>query len=317
MKEIEPFETGNLHVSDGNRIYWEASGNPRGKPALFLHGGPGSGLKAGYTDYFDPDKFLIISFDQRGCGRSRPLATDPKADLATNNTEALIADIEKLRESLEIDRWLIAGMSWGVSLAIFYAQAQPERVTEMVMGAITTTSRSEVTWITESMRRLYPQRWEKFRNAVDLKPGQRVIDAYYDHITHGSEEVQRKTAEAWCEWEDAHVSMDPNHRPSARFNDPEFRLLLATLVIHYWKNSGFMNEDEVLDRMRRISHIPAVLIHGRLDVSAPLDTAWQLHKRWDASELIIVETEGHGGAQMKEEMSRAVARFQDGSEIRG
>jgi proline iminopeptidase len=170
MKTVKPFKAGYLEVSDGNEIYWETSGNPNGKPALFLHGGPGSGVKSEYRNFFDPEKFLIVSLDQRGCGRSRPLATDPTADLSTNNTKALIADIEELRISLQIEAWLVTGNSWGTTLAIAYAQTHPERVTEMVLGAITTTSTSEVEWITEGMRKVFPIEWDKFRNAVELEP---------------------------------------------------------------------------------------------------------------------------------------------------
>jgi proline iminopeptidase len=311
IETVEPFKAGYLEVSDGNKIYWETSGNPNGKPALFLHGGPGSGIKSEYRNHFNPEKFLIVSLDQRGCGRSRPLATDPTADLSTNNTKELIADIEELRKFLQIEAWLVTGISWGTTLSIAYAQTHSERVTEMVLGAITTTSTSEITWITESIRNIFPIEWEKFRNAVEVKPSQHLIDAYYEHITHPKKEVRKRTAKAWCEWEDVHVSMDPNHKPSARFNDPEFCLLFSTLVIHYWKHSGFMGENEVHDNMDRISHIPSVLIHGRLDVSSPLVTAWQLHKQWEASDLIIEDTEGHGGVKMKKEMDKAVSRFEN------
>ncbi len=311
MKTSEPFRTGYLQTSESNEIYWETCGNPEGKPALFLHGGPGSGIKPVYRSHFNPEKFLIVSLDQRGCGRSRPLATDPTTDLSTNNTKALIADIEELRKSLQIEAWLVLGISWGTTLSIAYAQTHPERVTEMVLAAVTTTSRAEITWITEGIRKIFPIQWEKFRNAVEVKPGQRLIDAYYEHITHLQQEIREKTAKAWCEWEDVHVSMDPNHKPSAHFNDLEFCLLFSTLVIHYWKHSGFMRENEVHENIHRISHIPATLIHGRLDISSPLSTAWELHKKWKASELIVLDNAGHGGVQMKQEMDKAVAKYEN------
>jgi proline iminopeptidase len=306
---IESFATGYLRIGDGNEIYWETSGNPDGKPALHLHGGPGSGMGDGYRRRFAPDKFLIVGFEQRGCGRSRPLVTDPAAlDLSTNTTQALIADIEALREHLGVEKWLLTGLSWGSTLALAYAQAHPERVSEIVLFAVTTTSASEVEWITETVGAVFPREWEAFEAASHRRPGQRVIDAYYDLITDPDPAVREEAARAWCTWEDTHVSLDPKYEPDPRYDDPEFRLVFATLVIHYWKHAGFAPEGGLLAYMDHIAHIPGVLIHGRLDVSGPLVTAWNLHKVWPNSELIVVD-EGHGGDVMIEEMLRAIARF--------
>jgi proline iminopeptidase len=306
---IEPFATGFLPVGDGNEIYWEASGNPDGKPALHLHGGPGSGIMAGYRRRFDPEMFLIVSFEQRGCGRSRPLVVDPAADLSTNTTPALVADIEALRSHLGLDTWLVTGLSWGSTLALAYAQSHPKRVSELILFAVTTTSASEVDWITETIGRVFPREWERFEAAAHRRPGQRLIDAYYDRITHPDPAVREHAARAWCAWEDTHVSLDPKYVPDPRYDDPQFRQVFATLVIHYWKHAGFAGEGGLLARMGRIADIPAVLIHGRLDVSGPLETAWTLHKAWPASELIVVDDEGHGGEAMIEELVRAIARF--------
>jgi proline iminopeptidase len=306
---IEPFATGYLPVSDGNEIYWEASGNPNGKPALHLHGGPGGGMGDGYRRRFAPEKFLIVGFEQRGCGRSRPLVIDPNApDLATNTTQALIADLEALRAQLGVDKWLLTGLSWGSTLALAYAQAYPERVSEIVLFAVTTTSASEVEWITETVGAIFPREWEEFEAASHRKPGQRVIDAYYDLITDPDPAVRREAARTWCTWEDTHISLDPKFVPHEFFADPEYGLVFATLVIHYWKHAGFAAEGGLLAYMDRIAHIPGVLIHGRLDVSGPLVTAWNLHKVWPNSELIVVN-EGHGGDEMIDEMLRAIARF--------
>jgi proline iminopeptidase len=307
---IEPFATGYLPVSDGNEIYWETSGNPKGKPALHVHGGPGGGMGAGYRKRFDSDKFLIVGFEQRGCGRSRPLVTDPDApDLKTNTTQALIADIEALREHLGVDKWLLTGLSWGTTLALAYAQTHPDRVSEIVLFAVTTTSASEVEWITDAMGRVFPEEWEKFEAASQRKPGQRIIDAYYELITDPDPIVRENAGRAWCAWEDTHISLDPKHVPDSRFDDdPQFAQVFATLVIHYWSHSGFEPKGGLLGGMDKIAHIPAVLIHGRLDVSSPLETAWNLHKAWPKSEL-IVRNEGHGGDEMIDELIRAVARF--------
>ncbi|MGH2584880.1 MAG: prolyl aminopeptidase [Dehalococcoidia bacterium] len=306
---IEHFATGLLPVGDGNTIYWEASGNPDGTPALHLHGGPGGGIMTGYRRRFDPEKFLIVSFEQRGCGRSRPLVTDPAADLSTNTTPALIADIEALRTHLGVARWLVTGLSWGSTLALAYAQAHPDRVSEIVLFAVTTTSASEVEWITETMGRLFPREWEQFAAAAQRKPGQRLIDAYYELITHPDPTVREDAARAWCTWEDTHVSLDPRYAHNPRYDDPQFRQVFAALVIHYWRHAGFAGEGGLLAGMERIARIPGVLIHGRLDVSSPLETAWNLHGAWPGSELIVVDDEGHGGEAMIEEMVRAIARF--------
>src|SRR5262245_29906500 len=306
---IDPFTSGHLPVSDGNVLYWEASGNPEGKPALYLHGGPGSGIQTGYRRWFDPKRFLIVSFEQRGCGRSRPLVTDPNApDLMTNTTQALIADIEALREHLGVDKWLLTGLSWGSTLALSYAQAHPERVSEIILFAVTTTSPSQVEWITETVGAIFPREWEEFEAASGRKPGQRVIDAYYELITDPDPAVREEAARAWCAWEDTHISLDPKHVPDPLWADPEYAKVFATLVIHYWKHAGFNGDPGLIADMDRIAHIPGVMIHGMLDVSGPLVTAWNLHKVWPNSEL-IVRDEGHGGDEMMEEMVRGIARF--------
>jgi proline iminopeptidase len=306
---IEPFAAGWLPVGDGNEIYWETSGNPDGKPALHLHGGPGSGIQTGYRRRFDPERFLIVSFEQRGCGRSRPLVTDPTADLSTNTTPALIADIEALREYLGVERWLVSGISWGTTLSLAYAQAHPERVSELILTAVTTTTAAEVDWITEAMGRVFPREWEAFAAAAHPQPGQRLIDAYYDRITDPDPDVRAAAARAWCAWEEVHVSLDPSYVHNPRYDDPQFREVFATLVNHYWKHAAFIPGDGLLAGMERIAQIPGVLIHGRLDVSSPLATAWNLHKAWPRSELIVVGDEGHGGNAMIDALADAVARF--------
>lgn len=306
---IEPFASGYLRVGDGNDLYWEASGSSEGKPALHLHGGPGGGVMTGYRRRFDPDRFLIVSFEQRGCGRSRPLVTDPAADLDSNTTPALVRDIEALRVHFGVERWLVTGLSWGTTLALAYAQAHPDRVSELILAAVTTTSASEVESITEAMGRVFPREWDRFEVAAQRKPGQRLIDAYYDLITHPDPAVRDQAARDWCAWEDTHVSLDPAYLPNPHYDDPQYRQVFAALGIHYWKHAGFAGEGGLLGGMDRIADIPGVLIHGRLDVSSPLETAWRLHKAWPKSELIVVADEGHGGDAMIDELIRAIARF--------
>ena len=306
---IEPFRSEILQLPDGSGLYWEASGNPKGKPALYLHGGPGSGMQTWYRQHFDPERYLIVSFDQRGCGRSRPLVTDPDYDLGSNTTQALLADIEQLREHLGIERWLLTGVSWGTTLALAYAQAYPERVSEIVLAAVTNTSRAEVTWITETIGCFFPEAWAEFERTANRTAGQSLIDAYYRLIRHPDRRTRELAAEAWCKWEDVLVSLDPQAKPSARFADSNFRMLFATLVIHYFANAAFLDGQEILQNMNRIAHLPGVLVHGRFDVSGPLQTAWQLHQCWSKSRLIVVETEGHGGTITWNEFSKAIANF--------
>jgi proline iminopeptidase len=306
---IEPFNSGYLSVGDGNEIFWETSGNPKGQPALFLHGGPGGGIKTGYRRRFDPEKFMVVSFEQRGCGRSRPLATDSLSDLKSNTTQNLISDIEKLRSFFNIEKWLITGGSWGTTLALAYAQAHANRVVGLVLAAVTTTTEFEVSWITESMAELFPNEWDRFKKAVDDMPGTRLIDKYYEAIRHPDQEVRLQVAKAWCEWEDVHPSLDPNYTSNPDFKDPKFCLQFSTLVIHYWKHSAFLKSEQILTQMNLISHIPGILIHGRYDVSSPMRTAWRLHQSWKNSELIIIDDEGHGGPKMMGEMALAISRI--------
>lgn len=309
---IEPFKTGWLRVADGNEIYWEASGNPEGKAALYLHGGPGGGIKTGYRRHFDPERFLIVSFEQRGCGRSRPLVTDPSANLSTNTTQAIILDIEELREHLGVSKWLLTGVSWGTTLALGYAQAHPHRVSEIVLALVTTITKSEVEWATEHMRRIFPREWAEFEASAHRKPGQSLIDAYYQQITHPEREVRGRAARAWCAWEDVHISLAPKSAGNLCTRDADFQMILATLVIHYWKNAGFLSEPGIMANMHRLAHLPGILIHGRLDISSPLETAWALHRSWPNSQLIVIDDEGHGGPRMVEEINRAVAQFTGG-----
>lgn len=302
---IEPFATGHLPVGDGHTMYWEASGNRKGEPALFLHGGPGGGMKTGYRRRFDPSRFLIVGFEQRGCGRSRPRASEAGYDLSHNTTQHLIADIETLRAHLEIEDWLVCGISWGTTLALAYAQAHPERVRRLVLTCVTTTSRREVRWLTEDVGRIFPREWEAFEAASGRTAGQTLIDAYYNLITDPDKREQAATD--WCAWEDVHISLDPASVPIPDFTDPEFRLTFATLVIHYWKHAAFISDLE--EGMDRIANIPGTLIHGRLDVSSPLETAYRLRKLWPASELIVVENEGHGGEEIIARTIEAIARL--------
>lgn len=308
---VEPYRTGTLEV-DNNHLYWEEVGNPSGTPAVYLHGGPGSGCTPGARRNFDPDAYRAVFFDQRGCGLSRPLASDPDADLSTNTTDYLVADIERLREYLGIERWVVVGVSWGVTLGLVYAERHPERVTAMVLGAVTSGSRRETEWITRDMGRVFPREWERFAAAVpDAERSGDLSAAYARLLADPDSQVRGLAALEWCRWEDVHVSLMPEWEPSPRFEDPQFRLIFARLVTHYWSHGCFLTDGEVLAGMHRLVNIPAVLIHGRWDISGPLDTAWALHRALPGSQLIVVNNAGHGGTGFPEAMTAALDGFHD------
>lgn len=307
---IEPYESGTLDVGDGHRVYWECCGNPKGKPAVFLHGGPGSGCSSGQRRLFDPGEFRAVLFDQRGSGRSRPLASDPDADLSANTTAHLIADIELIREYLGVENWTVVGMSWGSTLGLAYAQAHPRRVNAMVLAMVTTTSRREVQWLTHDVGRIFPREWHRFASAVPASMRHlRLVDAYAALLFDPDGAVREQAARAWCTWEDAHVSLAPGHKPHRNFEDPEFRLRFARLVTHYWRHEAFLAEDQLLRNASILNGIPGSLIHGRCDVSSPLDTAWQLSARWTTSRLDIIDDAGHGGTQLIAATVSAIGRF--------
>ena len=306
----EPFDHGLLDVG-ADVIYWETSGNPDGKPVVYLHGGPGSGLGSGsYRGWLDPEHHLVVGLDQRGCGRSRPLAIHALDRLGHNTTPALIGDLEALRGHLGIERWLVAGVSWGTTLALAYAQAHPDRVTELVLMAVTTTSRAEVDWLTETMGNVFPEAWTEFDAASGRAPGERIVEAYARRLARGDPEDRERAAAAWDAWENTHIRLDPHWRPGPLHADPQARATFATLVTHYWAHDAFLTGgEEILQRVDRLAGIPAVLVHGRHDISGPVVTAWRLHARWPASRLVVVESEGHGGPLLVHQMALAVRRF--------
>jgi proline iminopeptidase len=308
--EIEPYQFGFLDVGDGHTVYWEASGNPDGRAAVYLHGGPGSGSSPGARRYVDPETWRIVCFDQRGAGRSRPLASDPDADLSTNTTRHLIADIERLRQHLGIDRWTVFGVSWGATLAQAYAHAHPDRVDAIVLALVTTTSHREVRWVTEEMGRVFPREWDRFAGFVPERlRGMPLVDAYAELLFDPDPEIVERTAIEWCRWEDTHVSLAPDFQPNERYEDPEFRLRFARLVTHYWRHAAFLEEDQLLRDAAKLNGIPGVLIHGRYDVSSPLEIPWRLSQRWETSRLHVLGDMGHGGGSFAAAVTGAFAEL--------
>jgi len=308
--DVEPYESGLLEVTDGHRLYWETVGNPLGTLALYLHGGPGSGCSTGARRRFDPRLYRAVLFDQRGCGRSTPSAAEPDADLSTNTTDHLVDDIERLREHLGIDQWVVFGGSWGVTLGLVYAQRHRRRVLAMVLAAVTSGSRRETDWITRDMGRVFPREWEELIALVPRAERDGDLCAAYARLLADPDPVVRaEAALRWCNWEDTHVSLMPGWEPSARYADPTFRMTFARLVTHYWSNGCFLADGEVLDNMHKLANIPAVLIHGRYDVSGPLDTAWRVHQAWPGSRLVVLDDAGHGGGSFERETNAALDSF--------
>ncbi|MGW6918966.1 prolyl aminopeptidase [Kitasatospora sp. NPDC054939] len=308
----EPYAQGLLDVGDGNRIHWSAAGDPDGKPALVVHGGPGSGHHPRSRRYFDPERFRVVLFDQRGCGLSTPHAADPATSLAHNTTAHLVADMERLREHLGVDRWLLYGGSWGSTLILAYAEAHPERVSEVVLCGVTTTRPEETDWLYRGVGRLLPGAWEAFRDA--LPPADRDGDlvAAYDRLLNGPDERARLAAvRAWSTWEDAVIAHESLGHPTAYTDRPADALVAFTrITAHYFARDAFLADGQLLRDAHRLAGIPGALIHGRLDLGSPLATAWELAKAWPDAELTVVQDSGHTGSPaMRDAVLAAVERF--------
>ncbi|GAA4676842.1 alpha/beta fold hydrolase [Gordonia humi] len=297
---------------DDQRLYVEECGAPHGVPALFLHGGPGGTLGTGaYRERFPLERVRLVSFEQRGCGRSVPHASDPATSLETNTSQALIGDIEAVRTHLGIDRWIVNGISWGSSLALAYAQACPERVSGLVLVAVTAGSRHEIDWITEGVSRIFPEAWDRFAShaeaaGVGYRRGRdRLVNAYARLLDSPDDHVRDAASREWARWEDTHISIGTGGlRRDPRWDDDRFRLAFTRLAAHYWSHDCFFSPP-LLERMDRVAGIRGYLIHGRRDVSGPAETAWRLHRAWPGSTLIVDEADGHGGRSLGEHWAAA------------
>ncbi|TDB78065.1 prolyl aminopeptidase [Micromonospora sp. KC723] len=306
---IEPYDHGMLDVGDGHRVYWEACGNPAGKPALVVHGGPGSGCGAGVRRLFDPARYRVILFDQRSCGRSTPHAADPATDLRHNTTHRLVADMEVLRAHLGVQRWLLHGGSWGSTLILAYAERHPERVSEIVIAAVTSTRRSEIDWLYRGVGRFFPQQWERFLAGAGVDRHGDVVGAYARLLADPDPAVRDRAVRDWCAWEDAVVSAEGGGTPYGDRPSPA-RTALARICAHYFSHGAWLAEGTLIRDAGRLAGIPGVLIHGRLDLGSPPTTAWELHRAWPGSELIMVEDAGHlGTRETRRHLRRACDRF--------
>lgn len=311
MTHLDPAESpraqGLLDVGDGQRVYWQEWGRRDGVPALYLHGGPGSGLgTSAYRGRFDLSRTRLVAFEQRGCGRSTPHASEPSTSLQHNDTPHLVADIETLRRHLGIDAWTVNGASWGCTLALAYAQEHPERVLGLVGYAVTTTSRREVDWITEGIGAIFPEAWHRLAThaetaGIGYRRGQgRLVEAYARLLESDDTTVRDAASREWALWEDTHVSIATGGvQRDPRWDSDRFRWAFTRLAAHYWAHDGF-SVPPLLERTDRLHGVPGTLVHGRRDVSSPLVTAWQLHRAWPGSRLLVDEGSGHGGASMGE-----------------
>ncbi len=288
--EIQPFQRGRLKVSALHEIYFEQCGNPRGQPAVVLHGGPGGGITPFLRQMHDPSHYRIILFDQRGCGQSTP-----HAELAENTTWDLVADMERLRQHLGIDRWQVAGGSWGSTLALAYAETHPERVTELVVRGIFTVRRSEIEWFYQcGADALFPDVWETFVAPIPEAERHDLIAAYHRRLTGADPAAQLACARAWSQWEGATLSLLPDPRRVSEFGADRFALAFARIECHYFQNRGFFARDgQLIDDADRLKGIPGVIIQGRYDVVTPMVTAWDLHKAWQEAEFVVVPDAGH------------------------
>jgi proline iminopeptidase len=308
--EIEPFEHGMLDAGDGQHLYWEVCGNPNGKPAVVLHGGPGSGCTRGLRRYFDPTAYRIVLFDQRGAGRSVPHASDPAVDLSTNTTHHLIEDIERLREHLRVERWLVFGGSWGATLALAYAERHPQLVSELVLASVTLTRSADIQWLYHGVGRFFPNEWARFRDgAPSMERDGDLVAAYYRLLNHPDLAISEKAARDWCNWEEAVVSLEPDSEPDPRYNDPRFRIAFARIVTHYFHHRAWLEDGILLREAHRLAGIPGVLVHGRLDLGSPAVVAWELAQAWAEAELHLVGTGHTGGDEMSDHLVTATDRF--------
>jgi len=307
---ITPYHRGRLRVSAGHELYFEESGNPRGKPVVFLHGGPGAGTSPAMRRFFNPRRYRIVLFDQRGCGRSRP-----HASLVENTTWDLVDDIERLREHLGIRRWQVFGGSWGSTLALAYAQTHPQRVTELVLRGIFLLRRSELEWFYQDplgAASLFPDLWETYVAEIPRRERGDMMRAYYRRLTSRSAAVRARAAYAWSVWEAATSHLRPDPADVAKFSDPDMAAAFARIECHYFVHRGFLErEDQLLRGARKIRHIPAVIVQGRYDVICPMRSAWDLHRAWPEADLRVVTDAGHSAFEpgIARELVAATDRF--------
>ncbi|WP_157249845.1 prolyl aminopeptidase [Nonomuraea typhae] len=295
---IEPYDSGLLDVGAGNQVYWEVCGNPDGKLAVMLHGGPGGGCTQKHRRQWDPDLYRIVLFDQRNCGRSRPHASDPETSLAENTTWNLVADMERLREHLGIERWQVFGGSWGSALALAYAQTHPERTTELVLRGIFTLRPQELHWFyQEGASYLFPDLWEEFVAPIPEEERGDLMAAFRERLESEDAAVRVPAAQAWARWEGGTVTLLPDPELVAEFGEERMAVAFARIENHYFTHGGWFEPEQLIRGVGKIRHIPAVIVQGRYDACTPMATAWDLHRAWPEAAFHVVDDAGHAATE--------------------
>ena len=286
---VEPYARGHLDVGDGHRVYWEMCGNPSGKPAVFLHGGPGGGFSPEHRRLFDPRRYRVLLFDQRGCGKSTP-----HGSLDANTTWDLVADIERLRRLMDVERWLVFGGSWGSTLALAYAQTHPERTSELVLRGIFLLRRWELLWYYQhGASLLFPDKWERFLAPIPPAERDDLIAAYRRRLLDPDPAVQLEAARAWSLWEGETITLLPNAEFSRQFGADDYARAFARIENHYFVHGGWLDEGQLVRDVGRLRAVPAVIVQGRYDIATPVASAWDLHRAWPQAEFRLVEGAGH------------------------
>lgn len=287
--DIKPYTTFHFPVDELHTLYVEECGNPQGLPVLFLHGGPGAGCEPMHRRFFDPERYRIVLFDQRGCGQSTP-----HAELANNTLWDLVADIERLRERLGIDRWVVFGGSWGSTLALAYGETHPDRVRGLILRGVFLCRDQDIHWFyQDGASRLFPDLWEQFLAPIPAAERGDLLQAYHRRLTSANELERLRAAKAWSIWEGSTLTLESNPNVIDQFSEVRMALSLARIECHYFVNHCFMEPDQLLRNIDRLSGIPGIIVHGRYDVVCPLDNAWALHQAWPDSEIRIVTPAGH------------------------
>ncbi len=305
--DIHPYKEHHINVSDQHTLYVEESGNAEGIPVLFVHGGPGGGTSSAHRCFFNPEKYRIILFDQRGCGRSIP-----HADLAHNTTEHLIADMETIRTQLGVDEWLLFGGSWGSTLSLLYAQQHPSRVCGLILRGIFLCRQQDIRWFyQQGASAIFPDYWQAFTQPIPVAERDDLVHAYHKRLTSANELERMSAAKAWSTWEGRCSTLVPNNHLVNHYADPHTALSIARIEAHYFVNHGFIHENQILDNAHKITHINTTIIHGRYDMVCPIEQAYTLHKALPEAELHIVREAGHSAfeAAITDNLIRATDEF--------
>ncbi|XHB98786.1 prolyl aminopeptidase [Nitratireductor sp. ac15] len=287
--EIEPFESGMLDVGDGHTVYWERVGTRGAKPVVFLHGGPGGGCSPTHRRAFNPEKYDVMLFDQRGCGRSKP-----HAELEANTTWHLVADIERLRNLMGVEKWQVFGGSWGSTLALAYAETHPERVSELILRGIYTLTRAELDWYYQfGVSQMFPEKWERFIAPIPEEERGDLMAAYRKRLTSSDRVVQLEAAKAWSLWEGETITLLPDQGLTEDFGEEDFAIAFARIENHFFVHGGWFEDGQLLRDAHKLAGIPGVIVHGRYDMPCPAHYAWQLHKAWPDAQFHLIEGAGH------------------------